>query len=101
MKQEGKEVEAIGENSINFCTKVTRKISEPEKLLNSIIYNSDKINDLVAEFDINDVKNNYFEKVYNVKDKEKVLEIVNTFQSVEGKLLEGVEDKITEYLTVK
>jgi ATP-dependent Lon protease len=47
---------------------------DPERLLNSIIGNAEKINSLLGEehHNVLYVRDNYFEKIYNVKDKDGV-----------------------------
>lgn len=101
MKQDNENIHQEGDSTISLVQKITRKIESPEQLLSAFTYNADSINKLLPKATITELTAEYFERQLIVKEKAKLLEIVNKFEAVEGKLLAGVVDQCTEYLTIK
>ena len=102
MKQENIANIEVGDNKVIFNTKVTRRIVDPALLMESISNNQDDINILLEEKETaQEICEKAFQPEYKVVDKDKVNEVIDKYYKVNGVLLEGVEDKATEFLTVK
>jgi predicted DNA binding protein len=89
----------VGDMSINRQIRKTKKIEDPALLLSSIVYNEKSLSDL--GIDLNEIKDKYFANEVVVKDKKSVMDIIEKYEDLEGKLLEGVIEQKTQFLTIK
>ena len=101
MKEEDKTNMPVGDNSIILNTKITRKVVDTKALMASITGEQDLINELLDGDVADDICLEAFEPKFTIKDKAKVDEVIDKVFKVEGRLLEGVEDNITEFLTIR
>ena len=88
----------VDDMSINRQVRKTLQINDPSALRSAIIYHQKELENL--GIDINVAKDAFKEEVV-VKDKKLAMEIIEKYENIEGKLLEGVEQKRTQFLTVK
>lgn len=84
---------------INRQIRKTKRIEDPALLLSSIAYKEEELEKLGINLD--EVKNKYFANEIVIKDKKSVMDIIEKYEDVEGKLLEGVTEQETQFLTIK
>ena len=89
----------IDDKTISRQVKKTLKINDPALLLSSMVYNAETLN--VLGIDVNVVKNEVFKSEMVIIDKKQAMEIIEKFENVEAKLLGGVEEVKTSFITVR
>ncbi|MFA5072234.1 MAG: hypothetical protein WC511_07860 [Candidatus Pacearchaeota archaeon] len=88
----------IDDKSISRQTRKTLKIDNPSVLLASISANSVILKGL--GIDIKEIQNAFKHDIV-IGDKKVVMDVVEKYENVEGKLLEGVIEQKTNFLTIK
>jgi len=97
LESEGKDSVQIKDKTIIKQVKQTKRIADPKKLsfalskpgiLESIGYVTTGIDDL-------------FKIVTEVTNKKMIQDVIDKYEKVEGKLLDGVELQVTKYLTIR
>lgn len=104
LEKDNKISEKVDGHIISRSIKVTKQIENTIALMSSIIYNAKKIIPLIdiGKVDLNDYLNeNVFQTELVIKDKKAVNEIIDKYEKVEGKLLDGVKIKETKFITIK
>lgn len=99
LELEKKNIDSIKEDdhTISRQIKRTRYIKDVNALQGSITYNIATILKLFDKIDQTEL----FESQMIIKDKDKVNEIIDKYEKVEGKLLEGVDVKETKFVIIK
>lgn len=101
LELEQKKLDSIkqDEHVISRQVKRTRQIRDINALESSMISNAEKVFELIPDLDIE--IEDLFRQETVIQDKEIVNEIIDKFEKVEGKLLDGVEVKTTNFITIK
>ena len=97
LEKENKTSEKVGDKTIIKQIKKTLKVVDAFKLRNDIIKN------VKAEdygLDTNKIIKSFDSKII-IKDKVTVNSIIDAYEKVEGKLLEGVEEQLTKFILIK
>lgn len=98
LESEGRDSIDIEGYKIYKQVKKTKQIDNALTLQNSILSNGIKL----IEIGIDPVQlNNEFELTTQVKNKKLILDAVEKFEQVEGKILDGVIIKETKFVTIK
>ena len=88
----------VDDKSISRQTRKTLKIDNPSVLLASISANSVILKGLGV--DIKEVQDAFKHDIV-IGDKKAVMDVVEKYENVEGKLLDGVSEQKTNFLTIK
>jgi len=80
--------------------KKTIQIIDEEALYKSLQDNAEKIQPL-TNIDIDSLLKVGFAKKLTIIEKPIIMDIINAYNKVEGRLLEGLEEKITPFITIK
>jgi len=97
LEKENKTSEKVGDKTIIKQIKKTLKVVDAFKLRNDIIKN------VKAEdygLDTNKIIKSFDSEII-IKDKVTVNSIIDAYEKVEGKLLEGVEEQLTKFILIK
>lgn len=97
MKAGGIDSEKLNGHVITRNYKVTNQIKDARKLYEAILVNEDKILALGVKAD--DLHKSFTEEII-ITNKKLATDLVNNFEKMENILLDGVEKKVTEFLTV-
>lgn len=98
-ENEGKTSVDVNGHTITKSVRLTNKIESSEELANDIVKHFDIIKDIceIGQVDFD----NAFEQVVIIKDKSLINRIINTYENVQGELLQGIKVQETKFLTVK
>lgn len=88
----------VEDKSISRQVRKTLQIENPSILLASISANQDPLKEL--GIDIKEIQNAFKHDIV-VSDKKMVMDVIEKFENVEGKLLDGVIEKKTQFITIK
>lgn len=90
---------AVDDKLIIRQVRQTKQIIDPNKLRDAL---GDQQKEL-ADIGINaiEIMSDNFEKQMIIKDKKLMLDVIDKYEKVEGKVLDGVEIKQTKFLTIK
>jgi hypothetical protein len=84
--------------SISKQVRKTLKVDDPSVLLASISAHSDSLKEL--GIDIKEAQKAFKHDII-VKDKKMIMDIIEKYENVEGKLLDGVIEQKTSFITIK
>lgn len=96
LEAENKSSEKVGNKTISKQVKRTLKVNDPLILRTSL----ENINTEEYGVDKNNIKD-CFETVLSIKDKKLINDLIDSYEKVEGKLLEGVEAIETKFIVIK
>lgn len=88
----------IDDSSITKQVRKTIQIKDPAVLLASISSNKDSLESLGINVE---ETQDAFKHDIIIKDKKVVMDVIEKYENVEGKLLDGVEEQKTSFLTIK
>ena len=98
MEKYGKDIIEKDGHQIIYQIRETKQIEDPKGLLDDIIKNSDKLEEL--GIGMSDIESEFYSDI-QVNNKKLILDIVDKFEKVEGTLLNGINIKQTKFLTIK
>lgn len=99
IKEEEKENVTIGNKMIIPQVRITKRYSDPERIQAAILSMKTELEELGLEPER--IAEECFGTEKIITNKKTIIDVVDKFQKVEGRLLDGVEEKKTEFLTIK
>lgn len=91
---------SLEDKVITRQVKTTLKITEPEKLISSLMYNAEKIGEI--GYNVDQLKESFKHETVIVPEyKKELLDIVSKYEDIEGKLLNGAERQETQFIVIK
>lgn len=99
IRESGEENVTVGDKLLIPQTRITKQYNDPAKIRKAIRDHTKELLELGLK--PSEIVDNCFDMEMVITDKKTIIDVVDKFEKVEGRLLDGVEEKRTEFLTIK
>lgn len=102
LKQNNENEVIIDNKTIARASRFTLRIEDPALLLAAITHRKEKLESNLG-INIDKIMEEAFQTSIDIRAdyKPEILNMVQLYKNIEGKLLDGAEEKLTEYITIK